>query len=161
MFGQGLKQLFNWQKGDVLGIYSPNDIDIPIVVAGMLWAGGVVCPANPTYTVTELARQLEDSNAKVLVTQKALLSVACEAAMRVGMPLRNVVLIGDRQNQYKHWTEVVAHRANGPLPTKTPLDPKHDLAYLMYSSVSEINVNVPECIFTMSRFRGLPVCPKV
>ncbi|OAQ65773.1 AMP-binding enzyme domain-containing protein [Pochonia chlamydosporia 170] len=31
-FGQGLKQLFNWQKGDVLGIYSPNDIDIPVVV---------------------------------------------------------------------------------------------------------------------------------
>ncbi|OAQ65775.2 4-coumarate-CoA ligase 2 [Pochonia chlamydosporia 170] len=107
----------------------------------MLWAGGVVCPANPTYTVTELARQLEDSNSKVLVTQKALLSVACEAARRVGIPLRNIVLIGDRQNEYKHWTEVVAHETNGPLPTKTPLDPKHDLAYLMYSSVCEINVN--------------------
>src|ERR1700712_3435806 len=67
-FGKGLKAVYDFRKSDVLGLYVPNDIDVPPVVLGTLWAGGIVSPANPGYTVAELVYQLKDSGAKALAT---------------------------------------------------------------------------------------------
>ncbi|KAL6359327.1 hypothetical protein LRP88_06747 [Fusarium phalaenopsidis] len=57
-FGRGLRHTFDWQKGDVLAFFAPNHIDTAVVNLGVLWAGGVASPANPTYTAEELASQL-------------------------------------------------------------------------------------------------------
>ena len=65
-FGKGLKAVYDFKKSDVLGLFVPNDIDVPAVVLGTLWAGGIVSPANPGYTVAELVYQLKDSGAKAL-----------------------------------------------------------------------------------------------
>lgn len=137
-FGQGLKHALGWAKGDVLATYAPNDVDTPVVNLGLHWAGGVATPANPTSTVGELARQLADSGAKALVTCAALLGPARDAARRVGLPLRNILLLGrdrDASGVHRHWTDLTA--AAAPLvPAKTPVDPARDLAFLVYSSVS-------------------------
>ena len=39
-FGEGLCDLWDWQKTDVLAIYAPNDIDFSPIVFGTFWAGG-------------------------------------------------------------------------------------------------------------------------
>ncbi|KAG6035719.1 hypothetical protein E4U41_005947 [Claviceps citrina] len=135
-FGKGLKHIFDWQKGDVLGFFTPNCIDTPILTYGLHWAGGIASPANPTYTVDELARQLSDSKAVALVTQMSFLKTAVEAAQKAGIPLDRVILMGDDRDgskQHRHWTDVTARGAQFQ-PTKTALDPKKDLAYLVYSS---------------------------
>ncbi|KAG5976206.1 hypothetical protein E4U55_007434 [Claviceps digitariae] len=135
-FGKGLKHSFNWQKGDVLGFFTPNCIDTPILTYGLHWAGGIASPANPTYTVDELARQLTDSKATALVTQMPFLKTAVEAANKAGISLDRVILMGegkDKSGKHRHWRNVTAKGAWFQ-PKKTALDPKKDLAYLVYSS---------------------------
>lgn len=128
--------MFGWQKGDVLGIYTPNSIDTPILNFGTQWAGGATSPANPTYTVNELANQLKDSGAKALATQKALLPVALEAARLARIPPQRVILLGDERDQtgkHKHFTEITAKDAWFK-PKKASINPKKDTACIVYSS---------------------------
>ena len=135
-FGQGLKALYDWRKGDVLAIFSPNSIDTPVVTWGTHWAGGVVSPANPAYTAEELAFQLKNSGAKALATQLAVLPVAEEAARSVGLAQDRIFLIGDErhpQSKVKHFTSV-RNISGASRYRKTKVDPRKDLAFLVYSS---------------------------
>ncbi|PHH87828.1 hypothetical protein CDD83_8362 [Cordyceps sp. RAO-2017] len=134
--GKGLKHRLGWSKGDTMALYSPNDIDTPVVGLGVHWAGGIVTPANPNYTAHDLTRQLRDSGAKALITHKAFLQSARRAAQDVGLPLDRVFLLGrdrDESGQHLHWTDITAADARVQ-PSQTAVDPKKDLAYLVYSS---------------------------
>ncbi|KPM46080.1 hypothetical protein AK830_g521 [Neonectria ditissima] len=134
--GRGLQHVFGWQKGDVLGFFAPNHIDTAIVNLGVIWAGGIASPANPTYTAEELAHQLIDSQAKALVTHGALLQIACKAAELAHISLDNIILLGDERDdegRFKHWTEVTAKGA-WIKPRRPTIDPRKDLVYLVYSS---------------------------
>ncbi|KAL1304952.1 hypothetical protein AAFC00_003862 [Neodothiora populina] len=135
-FGKGLKAQWGWKKGDVLGLFTPNCIDTPPVMWGTHWAGGTVSPANPGYTVDELAFQLKDSGAKALVTQWAILDTARAAAKVVGIPEDRIILIGDTRDsngRFKHFTSV-RNTSGATKYRRTKLDPKNDLAFLVYSS---------------------------
>lgn len=135
-FGKSLKNHWNWQKGDVLAIFSPNAIDTPSVIWGTHWAGGAVSPANPGYTVQELAFQLKDAGARAMITLWPLLDVAKTAADHVGIPHDKIILMGDKRdphNRFKHFLDFEA-TPNAVLQQKTVLDPKRDLAFLVYSS---------------------------
>ena len=135
-FGIGLKSNWEWRKGDVLALFTPNCVDTPAVIWGCHWAGGIVSPANPGYTVQELAFQLKDAGAKGLVTQKPFLAVAQEAAKQVGIPEDMIILIGDERDEsrcFKHFTSI-RNVAGTNRYRRTKLDPKKDLAFLVYSS---------------------------
>ncbi|KAM3414942.1 hypothetical protein BST61_g10082 [Cercospora zeina] len=135
-FGKGLKGFWGFNKGDVLALYTPNCIDTPAVTWGAHWAGAIVSPANPGYTVDELAYQLKDSGAKGLITQVAQLDQAKAAAKKVGIPEDRIALIGDEKDpagKIKHFSSVRSisglqrHR-------RTKVDADKDLAFLVYSS---------------------------
>ena len=99
---------------------------------GCHWAGGIVSPANPAYTVGELAHHLRDSEAKALFTQKHLLPNALRAASEAGIPKERIVLIGEeRDGAFKHVTQLLDERPKGQ---RVRLDPGKDLAFLVYSS---------------------------
>ena len=135
-FGKGLKSNWQWKKGDVLAIFSPNSIDIPPVIWGTHWAGGVITTANPAYTAEELAFQLKDTDARVLAAQMSSLSVAVEAASLAGIPEERIILIGDERHpdaKYKHFTSVL-NISRSTRYLKTRVDPAKDLAFLVYSS---------------------------
>lgn len=135
-FGKGLKSIWDWKKNDVLALYTPNCIDTPAVMWGVHWAGGILSPANPGYTVDELAFQLKDAGAKALVTQKAFLQVAQKAAEKAGLPLDRIILMGDEKDetfQFKHFT-AIRNLAGTSRYRRTKVDPKKDLAFLVYSS---------------------------
>lgn len=134
-FGKGLQNNYGWQHGDVLALFTPNSIDIPIVSWGTHWAGGVVSPANPAYTPDELAYQLTDSGAKLLVTQLPLLATALKAAEASGIPLGRIILIGDQQDcdgRFPHFTSI--RGGPGKSYQKAIIKPESDLAFLVYSS---------------------------
>ncbi|KAF7519274.1 hypothetical protein PCG10_010136 [Penicillium crustosum] len=136
-FGATLIRLWDWRKGDVLGLFSPNCIDSPAIVFGTLWSGGTISAANPAYTVDELAFQLKDSHAKALVTQLAYLDVATKAAQIVGIPKDRIILIGDdldTTDQFKHFSLCDNMCFKVPKCQKPTIDPKRDLALLAYSS---------------------------
>lgn len=135
-FGQGLKALWDWQKGDVLALYTTNCIDTPAITWGCHWAGGVLSPANPAYTVDELAFQLKDAGAKAIVTQMAFIKNAQEAAKKVGIPLDRVIAMGDQRDpsyQVKHFTSI-RKTAGSARYRRTKAKPDQDLAFLVYSS---------------------------
>ncbi|KAF1973960.1 4-coumarate-CoA ligase-like protein [Bimuria novae-zelandiae CBS 107.79] len=135
-FGQGLKALWDWQKGDVLALYTTNCIDTPSVTWGCHWAGGVLSPANPAYTVEELVFQLKDSGAKAIVTQMAFIKNAQEAATQVGIPLDRVIVMGDQRDpsfMVKHFTSI-RKTAGSAHYRRTKAKPNDDLAFLVYSS---------------------------
>ncbi|KAK3310110.1 uncharacterized protein B0T15DRAFT_517435 [Chaetomium strumarium] len=143
-FGKGLKALWGWKEGDVLAFYTPNSIDTPILTLGALWAGGIVSPANPLYTVDELAFQLRDSGAKALVTQPAYLATALSAAEKAGLAAERVVLLGpqrDPSGRTRHFSSIIRNASGCTVPgkedyAKPPIrwQPRSDLAFLVYSS---------------------------
>src|SRR2546430_8902757 len=57
-----------FKKGDVFAIYSPNLPEYAIAFLGVASLGGVVTTVNPLYTAGELAKQLQDCHARLLIT---------------------------------------------------------------------------------------------
>jgi acyl-CoA synthetase (AMP-forming)/AMP-acid ligase II len=136
-FGKGLKALWDWQKGDVLALYTPNCIDTPAITWGCHWAGGILSPANPNYTVDELVFQLKDSGAKALVTQLPFIKNAQEAAKKVGIPLDRVIVMGDQKDpsyKVKHFTSIINTAGSSKWRRTKASNPAEDLAFLVYSS---------------------------
>lgn len=135
-FGKGLKALWDWKKNDVLALYTPNCIDTPALIWGTHWAGGIISPANPGYTAEELAFQLKDSGAKALATQKAFLENARVACRLVGIEEDRIILIGDERDEtarFKHFLNV-RNISGATRYRRAKVDPKKDLAFLVYSS---------------------------
>lgn len=131
-----MKSLWDWRKGDVLALFTPNCIDTPAITWGCHWAGGILSPANPGYTVDELAFQLKDASAKALVTQKPFLNVAREAAKMVGLSEDRIILMGDARDEamrFKHFTSI-RNTSGATRYRRTKLNPDKDLAFLVYSS---------------------------
>ncbi len=71
--------------GDVLAVYMPNVPEYAIAFHGAASAGGKATTVNPLYTANELAHQLSDSGAKLLLTVPPCLDAALEAAERAGI----------------------------------------------------------------------------
>jgi acyl-CoA synthetase (AMP-forming)/AMP-acid ligase II len=122
-----LKQ-HGFRKGDVFGILSPNCPEYAIAFHAVATLGGIVTPINPLYTPYEIAHQLKDSGARVLVTVPSCVEKAAAAG------------------EYSHLDELfVFGEAAGATPFESLLvdngraeqveiDPHKDLVALPYSS---------------------------
>lgn len=72
--------------------------------------------------------------AKKLITQRALLSAATEAAKLAGLPEDMIVLLGDeRDPRFKHFNNMISPPAAN-FTQKAAIGPARDLAFLVYSS---------------------------
>jgi 4-coumarate--CoA ligase len=119
----------------VLALFAQNCIDTPAITWGVHWAGGIVSPANPAYTVRELVHHLKDSGARALFTQKSLLTVAVEAAAEAGIKKECVFLIGDEEERgLGYWREFLVGGEDGGKEGKADIDAEKDLAFRVYSS---------------------------
>src|SRR4051794_24933399 len=116
-------------KGDVLAVYMPNCPEYAIAFHGATAAGGLCTTANPLYTANELAHQLRDSGASILLTIPAFIDVAAEAAGAAGVD--TIVVLGDCDGRAIPFEELLGDPADAPQPE---IDPEHDLAVLPYSS---------------------------
>ena len=114
-------------KGDVLALSSPNLPEFAVAMYGAMAAGGIVTGANPLLTAGELAGQLADAGASVLVTVPPFLETAREAAARAGVG--EVLAFGEAEGA----TPFAGLLAGGP-PPAVEIDPAEDLAALPYSS---------------------------
>jgi acyl-CoA synthetase (AMP-forming)/AMP-acid ligase II len=114
--------------GDVLALYSPNLPEYALAVYGAMAAGGVASGANPMLTADELAAQLADAGARVLVTFAPLLAPASAAAARAGV--EEVVVFGEADGATP-FRALVDHDLP---PARVAVDPDRDLAALPYSS---------------------------
>ena len=102
----------------LVGLCVERSVEAIIGILGVLKAGGAYVPMDPEYPQERLAFLLEDSRAKVLLTQEALLSRVQPGAARV-------VLL-DRLPEAGEPAEEASFRTAGP----------ENLAYVIYTSGS-------------------------
>ncbi|MCC6277736.1 MAG: AMP-binding protein [Oligoflexia bacterium] len=66
-FASYLQNELRVKKGDRVAIMSPNILQYPVALFGVLRAGGIVVNVNPLYTARELEHQLKDSGTETIV----------------------------------------------------------------------------------------------
>ena len=115
-------------KGEVLALASPNLPEYALAAYGAMAAGGVVTGANPLLTTGELADQLADAGARLLVTVPPFAEKALAAAGKAGV--EEVLVFGEADGATP-FRELVAHEHP---PVNVAVDPARDLAALPYSS---------------------------
>ena len=79
-------------KGDRVALMMPNIPQYPVAVAAVLRAGYVVVNVNPLYTPRELAHQLEDSGAKLIILIENFATTLQQCLHEV--PTHKIVLTG-------------------------------------------------------------------
>ncbi|KAK0390526.1 hypothetical protein NLU13_0030 [Sarocladium strictum] len=79
--------------GDRVMVYSGNSIYFPVLVLGIWMAGCIFTGANPGFTARELAFQLRDSEASVLLATTQNGKTALEAAQSCGMEMKDIFWI--------------------------------------------------------------------
>ncbi|HYM98065.1 MAG TPA: AMP-binding protein, partial [Candidatus Sulfotelmatobacter sp.] len=116
-----------FSKGDVLAIMSPNLPEYPIAFHGVATAGGINTTLNPTYTADEIAYQLNDSRARLLLTVPPLVAKAQEAAAK--SKVEEIVVFGEAEGAVPFDSLMVDAR-----PPVVNIEPGVDLVALPYSS---------------------------
>jgi acyl-CoA synthetase (AMP-forming)/AMP-acid ligase II len=115
-------------KGDVLALYSPNLPEYVIAFHAVSLIGGIVTTVNPMFTEGELAAQLLDAGARMLVTIAPLLPKAAPAAQRAGISELVVFGEADGAQPFAGLLE-----ADGEVP-QVAIDVRSDVVALPYSS---------------------------
>jgi len=115
-------------KGDVLGILSTNCPEYAIAFHAAAWLGGIVTPINPLYTEKEIAHQLNDCFARLLVTIPSCLEKCDEAARAAGV--EEVFVFGEAEGA----TPFASLLGEDRVEEQVPVDPEKDLVALPYSS---------------------------
>ena len=117
-----------FRKGDTLCIYSPNLPEYAAVFFGVASIGGINTTANPLYGAEELARQLRDSGARIVVTIPMLAERARAAAAASGGA--EVIVFGEAPG----CTSFSALVATAAEPLRPAIVPSRDIVALPCSS---------------------------
>ena len=115
-------------KGEVLAIYSPNLPEYAVALLAVASLGGVCTTVNPLYTAAELAQQLRDARARLLLTAPPCLDKAREAAGKSGV--EEIFVFGSVEGA-RPFAELLQA---GDDPPRVRIDPPEDLVVLPYSS---------------------------
>jgi acyl-CoA synthetase (AMP-forming)/AMP-acid ligase II len=116
------------RKGDVVAMFCPNTPWYPVVFHGIAAAGCVMSPINSLYTPDEIAFQIRDSGAKVLITVSPFLDRAKAAVEQA--PVDEVVVMDGAEG---HASLLDLLSTDAP-SAQVDIDPATDLVTLPYSS---------------------------
>jgi acyl-CoA synthetase (AMP-forming)/AMP-acid ligase II len=117
-----------FRQGDVLALYSPNLPEYAIAFHAAVRLGGIVTTSNPLYKPAELARQLNDSRSKFLVTIPQFLEAA-QLAVR-DTSVKEIFVFGEAAGATPFST-LLQSDAHPPAVT---IEPRSDVVALPYSS---------------------------
>lgn len=120
------------RKGDVVALHSPNTVLFPVVLYGAVTAGAAVTTVSPLASPDEIAKQLIDSAAAVMISVSALLEPARAAVEMVRRETGRAVeiLVCDVAAGHR---SVMSLIREGVVPAVVG-DPATDIAVLPYSS---------------------------
>ena len=102
-FAAFLQSLPGMKKGERVAIMSPNLMQYPVALLGVLRAGMVVVNVNPLYTPRELEHQLKDSGTKAIVIVENFASTLQQVIAKT--PVEHVITtqLGDLLPLPKRW----------------------------------------------------------
>jgi acyl-CoA synthetase (AMP-forming)/AMP-acid ligase II len=117
--------------GDVVALLSPNSSSFAVAFHGILRSGATATTINALFTAKDIAKQLTDSKAKLLLTVNALAPQARDGAAAAGLDEDQVVVLdGDG---------LPAGLPGGHAAPPVRFDPATHLAVLPYSSGTTAN----------------------
>ncbi len=119
------------KKGDRVGLMAPNCAEFEIAFYGVLKAGAIVSTINTGYREREIAHQLNNSRASILIVHESLVEMAEAAKPLLDSPPEMIVIYPDGINPTSFWARIAAAPAQAP---KVEIDPMNDIAALPYSS---------------------------
>lgn len=114
-------------KGDVVALHCPNSLAFIVSAYGAWRIGATITPISLLATAEDVQRQLEDSQAKLLLTIAALGEASAEGGTAAGLESDNIIYL-DKPHGLK---QILAERRSAP---QVSIDPEKDLAALCYSS---------------------------
>jgi acyl-CoA synthetase (AMP-forming)/AMP-acid ligase II len=116
--------------GDVLGLLAPNCPEYVVAFHATSMTGGTVTPINPSYGVDEVAFQLRDSGASIVLAAPSVAEVAVKAARECGV---DDLFVIDAEDQQHSWAALFATASSSGDP-EPAIDPAEDVVVLPYSS---------------------------
>jgi acyl-CoA synthetase (AMP-forming)/AMP-acid ligase II len=116
------------RKGDVVAVFCPNTPWYPVVFHGIAAAGCVMSPINSLYTPDEIAFQLKDSGAKILITISLFMDRATAAVEKT--PVDEIIVL-DGAEGHANLLDLLGSDAPS---AQVDIDPANDLVTLPYSS---------------------------
>jgi len=123
--------------GDVVALLAPNSAAFAVLFHAILRAGGTATTINALFTAHDIAKQITDAQATMLITVYALRDQAREGAKLAGLsPAQILVLDGPGEGDadfgsHPNNDDLLAPQAAAPTVT---FDPATHLAALPYSS---------------------------
>lgn len=119
------------KKGDRVGLLAPNCVEFEIAFFGIIKVGAVVTTINSGYREREIAHQLDNSGAEILVAHASLLEMA-EAARDGAPALKRMIVIQPTSRESDSFWGLIERSPAAPPPID--INAKEDLAALPYSS---------------------------
>jgi acyl-CoA synthetase (AMP-forming)/AMP-acid ligase II len=116
------------RKGDVVAVFCPNTPWYPVVFHGIAAAGCVMSPINSLYTPDEIAFQLKDSGAKILITISLFMD---RASVAVEQSPVDEIIVMDGMDGHANLLDLLGSDAPS---VQVDIDPANDLVTLPYSS---------------------------
>ncbi|MCV7228577.1 4-coumarate--CoA ligase family protein [Mycolicibacterium komossense] len=120
--------------GDVVALLAPNSSAFAVAFHGILRAGATATTVNALFTAKDIAKQLTDAHAKMLITVSPLRAQALEGAAHAGLSPAEVIILdgaGEAVDGHPNADDLLASGADAPEIT---VDPDTHLAALPYSS---------------------------
>ncbi|MBO0866051.1 MAG: 4-coumarate--CoA ligase family protein [Mycobacterium sp.] len=139
-------------KGEVFAHCAPNLPEYAVAFHAVATVGGINTTANPLLTADELAAQLKDSAARLLVTVPEHLDKAGVAAARAGV--EEVLVYGEAAGAVPFASLLEAAGE----PPKVAIDPAEDVVVLPYSSGT---TGVPKGVMLTHRNLVANVCQSI
>ncbi|UXA10026.1 4-coumarate--CoA ligase family protein [Mycobacterium sp. SMC-8] len=124
--------------GDVVGLLAPNSSAFAVAFHGILRAGATATTINALFTAKDIAKQLTDSGAGMLLTVTALLPQAKEGAAAAGLSDEDLVVLDgagrDGSGEGAGHPNAADLLASGMPAPQVNFAPSSHLAVLPYSS---------------------------
>jgi long-chain acyl-CoA synthetase len=103
-------------KGDRVAVMTPNILQNPVTVYGILRAGMTVVNVNPLYTPRELEHQLKDSGAKAIIVLENFAHTVEQVVSRTDVKHVVVCTMGDMLGLKGHIVNLVVRKVKKLVP---------------------------------------------
>lgn len=125
------------KKGDRVAIMLPNCPQVVIAYYGTLLIGGVAVMTNPLYMERELAHQMKDSGAKIIITLDTFYSRVENIVQETEIKHTIVTGVKDYLPLIKKWLYPIKAKKEGPLPVVPYNNQVHSFTKLINSAAAD------------------------
>ena len=152
----GLERL-GVKKGEVVMVYTPNHIFVPVAYLGAVGAGYAFSGANPIYTLPgklealredtvlmkspEMIHQIKNTGAQLILAHPTMVNTAVAAADKAGLSTSRIFQFSDTYNPpiagIQDWRSLIGTEAQSSsynFPRLTPEEAVNTVATINYSS---------------------------